>query len=135
VRVVLNSNIAIAAMNQVTAVVERLAKIPADDVAIPMAAIAELAHGARRSRRIDQNLGRLTALREEFAAMPVSDAVADRYGAVRADLQTRGVTKSDFDLLIACTALEEDAVLVTADRSLLDGAIPGLRSENWLERA
>jgi hypothetical protein len=23
---------------------------------------------------------------------------------------------------------------VTADRSLLDGAIPGLRSENWLER-
>jgi hypothetical protein len=27
--------------------------------------------------------------------MPVSDAVADRYGEVRADLQTRGLTKSD----------------------------------------
>jgi len=58
VRVVLDSNIAIAAMNQVS---------------------AELAYGARRSRRVDQNLGRLAALREEFAAMPVSDAVADRY--------------------------------------------------------
>ena len=88
--------------------------------------------GARRSRRVDQNLGRLATLREEFVAMPVSDAVADRYGEVRADLQTRGVTKSDFDLLIACTALEQDALLVTADHGLLDGAIPGLRSENWL---
>jgi tRNA(fMet)-specific endonuclease VapC len=134
VRIVLDSNIAIAAMNQVPAVVERLAKIPADDVAIPMAAIAELAFGARRSRHIDQNLGRLAALREAFAAMPVSDAVADRYGEVRADLQTRGLTKSDFDLLIACTALEQDALLVTADHGLLDGVIPGLRSESWLER-
>ena len=131
-RVVLDSNIAIAAMNRVAAVVERLATIPADDVAIPMAAIAELAYGARRSRRVDQNLGRLAALREEFAAMPVSDAVADRYGEVRADLQTRGATKSDFDLLIACTALEQDALLVTADHGLLDGAIRGLRAENWL---
>jgi tRNA(fMet)-specific endonuclease VapC len=95
VRVVLDSNIAIAAMNRVAAVAERRAKIPADDVEIPMPAIAELAYGARRSRRVDQNLGRLAALREEFAAMPVSDAVADRYGEVRPDLQARGVTKSD----------------------------------------
>jgi len=94
VRAVLDSNTAIAAMNRVAAVVERLERIPADDVAIPMAAIAELAYGARRSRRVDQNLGRLAALREEFAAMPVSDAVADRYGDVRADLQTRGVMRS-----------------------------------------
>ena len=98
-------------------------------------AIAELVYGARRSRRVDENLARLAALREEFETMPVSDAVVDRYGAVRADLQKRGVTKSDFDLLIACNALEDDAVLVTADRSLLDGTIPGLRSENWLEPA
>ena len=76
----------------------------------------------------------LAALRQTFATIPVSDALVERYGAVRAELQTRGRAKSDFDLLIACSALEADAVLVTADRSLLDGAIPGLRSENWLER-
>lgn len=75
----------------------------------------------------------LAALRRAFATIPLSDAVVERYGAVRADLQTRGVTKSDFDLLIACSALEADAVLVSADRALLDGTIPGLRSENWLE--
>ena len=60
-------------MNQVPAVLERLATMRGGDVGIPIVAIAELTYGARRSRR-----------------------------------------------------------LVTADRALLDGAIPGLRSENWL---
>lgn len=47
-------------------------------------------------------------------------------------IAARGVVKSDFDLLIACTALHADAILVTNDRGLLDGVIPRLRSENWL---
>ena len=38
-RIVLDSNIAIAALNRVPAVVERLATIRADDITIPMAAI------------------------------------------------------------------------------------------------
>ena len=42
------------------------------------------------------------------------------------------MVKSDFDLIIACTALELDAVLVTNDQALLDGSIGGLQSENWL---
>jgi len=46
----------------------------------------------------------LAALRRAFTTIPLSDAVVERYGAVRADLQTRGVTRSDFDLLIAGSA-------------------------------
>lgn len=56
----------------------------------------------------------------------------ERYGATRAGLESRGVVKSDFDLIIACTALDLDAVLVTNDRSLLDESIVGLRTETWL---
>src|SRR5262245_24608011 len=119
-------------MNQVPAVAAHLAKMQSADVGIPIVAIAELTYGARRSRRVDENMRRLAALRAAFTTIPVSDAVVELYGTVRADLETRGVTKSDFDLLIACSALAEDAVLVTADRALLDGTIPGLRSENWL---
>lgn len=131
-KAILDSNIAIAAMNQVPAVVERLATMRGGDVGIPIVAIAELTYGARRSRRVEENLKRLAALRQRFATIPVSDALVERYGTVRAELETRGRAKSDFDLVIACSALEADAVLVTADRSLLDGAIPGLRSQNWL---
>jgi predicted nucleic acid-binding protein len=36
------------------------------------------------------------------------------------------------DLLIAATALDLGATLVTNDRALLDGAISGLSVENWV---
>ena len=51
---------------------------------------------------------------------------------MRADLAARGVAKSDFDLVIACTALEHGATLVTNDGALKDGAIVGLAVEDWL---
>jgi predicted nucleic acid-binding protein len=38
----------------------------------------------------------------------------------------------DLDLPIAATALDLGATLVTNDRALLDGAIAGLRVENWV---
>jgi tRNA(fMet)-specific endonuclease VapC len=109
-----------------------LADVPASEVGVPVAAIAELTFGAYKSRRTEDNLARIIALKRSVAVLPVSDAVVDRYGSTRAFLESRGLAKSDFDLLIASSALEADAVLVTSDRSLLDGAIAGLRAENWL---
>jgi tRNA(fMet)-specific endonuclease VapC len=133
VRVVLDSNIAIAAMNRVQLVVDRLAGLRGSEVGIPIVAVAELAYGARRSSRAAQNLERIGSLRRSIATLPLTEAVADRYAVVRADLESRGQAKSDFDLLIACTAIEEEATLVTADAALLDGTIAGLRAENWLQ--
>jgi tRNA(fMet)-specific endonuclease VapC len=126
---------AIAAMNGVAAVRDRLARISASEVGIPLVAVAELVYGAHRSRRRAENIARVDALRRAVQSLPVTDEVVDRYGATRAELESRGITKSDFDLLIACTALEEDAVLVSSDRALLDGSIAGLRAENWLASA
>lgn len=57
----------------------------------------------------------------------------ERYAATRALLEARGIVKSDFDLLIACTAAEARATLVTSDRALLDGSIPDLHAVNWLK--
>jgi predicted nucleic acid-binding protein len=39
---------------------------------------------------------------------------------------------SDVDLLIATTALEAGATLVTDDGALLAGDIPALLAENWI---
>jgi predicted nucleic acid-binding protein len=60
-------------------------------------------------------------------------AIVERYAAVRADVERRGRRKSDFDLVIACTAMEHGAVLVTNDAALKDGAIEGLVVEDWLD--
>ena len=92
-------------------------------------------YGAHRSRRKRENLGRIARLTRSFRVLNVNRAIVERYGAIRAALQSKGITKSDFDLVIACTALEHEAVLVTDDGGLLDGSVQGLRVDNWLERA
>jgi tRNA(fMet)-specific endonuclease VapC len=120
-------------MNDVRSVRSRLAAVPGSEIGIPMVAVAELLFGAYKSRRREDKLARIAMLRQSIAVLPLTDRVADLYGENRAALEAMGVVKSDFDLIIACTALEQDATLVTGDRGLLDDRIPGLRAENWLE--
>jgi len=132
VRYVLDSNIAIAALSGVEAVRSRLAHVPSSEVGIPIVAVAELTFGAYKSARRDANLQRIAGLRRSITVLNLDDGVVDLYGSTRAALERRGIVKSDFDLLIACTALGQDAVLVTNDQGLLDVEIEGLRTENWL---
>jgi tRNA(fMet)-specific endonuclease VapC len=133
VKYVLDANAAIAALNDVGSVRARLAAVPASEVGIPIVAVAELLFGACMSSRREENLARIAALKRAVAVLLLSDRVADLYGENRAALESRGIVKSDFDLVIACTALEQDAILVTSDRGLLDNSIPSLRAEDWLE--
>ena len=129
---VLDASTAISALNDVGGVRSRLATVSEADVGIPIVAVAELTFGAYKSKRRQDNLARVAALRSTFATLPLTDGVVDLYGKTRAELESRGQPKSDFDLLIACTALELGAVLVTSDRGLLDRQIEGLQAENWL---
>jgi len=132
VRYVLDSNIAIAALNGVEAVHSRLVGVPSSEVGIPIVALAELTFGAYKSRRRDANLQRIAALRRSITVLNLDDRVVDLYGSTRAALERRGIVKSDFDLLIACRAIGQDAVLVTNDQGLLDVDIDRLHTENRL---
>jgi tRNA(fMet)-specific endonuclease VapC len=132
VRYVLDANIAIAALNSVEAVRSRLEDVPASEVGIPIVALAELTFGAYKSQRREANLQRIAVLRRSITVLNLDDAIVDLYGSTRATLERRGIVNSDFDLLIACTALGQDAVLVTSDQGLLGVQIDGLRTVNWL---
>jgi len=132
VRYVLDANIVVAALNGVPAVRARLEGVPGSEVGIPVVAVAELTFGAYKSKRREANLARIGALRRSITVLPLTDGVVDLYGSTRAGLESRGIVKSDFDLIIACTALEQGATLVTNDGSLLDGKIDRLSVENWL---
>jgi predicted nucleic acid-binding protein len=69
---------------------------------------------------------------ERLELIEVTSAVADRFGVLKAQLRLHGRLKADLDLLIAATAIELAATLVTDDGDLLKGDIPGLRVENWV---
>ena len=73
-------------------------------------------------------------MRRSITVLNLDDGIVDLYGSTRAALERRGIVKSDFDLLIQCTALRQDAVKVTNDQGLLDVEIPVDR-DRWSYRA
>lgn len=129
---VIDTNIAVALLEQCAQVIGRVAQLSAREVGLPVIVLAELLFGARRSKRVDSNVERVERLTEILPVLPVTRPIAERYALLRAAITERGRPKGDFDLLIACTALEHSATLVTNDAALKDGAIDGLRVEDWV---
>jgi len=132
VRFVLDTNIVIAALNNVPAVRKKLEEWPGDEIGIPAVVLAELYFGANNSHRRDDNVAKVASLRSRFRLVSMTERIARRYGEIRAVLRPQGIAKSDFDLVVAATALEHGATVVSDDHALLDDLIPGLVSENWL---
>lgn len=129
---VLDTNIVARLLSGDERVLAHLADVDPSDVGIPLLVLAELLFGAEKSARRDENRDRIRRLTENLRMLPLGLAVVRRYAVVRADVERRGRRKSDFDLMIACTALEQGATLVTHDAALLDRAIEGLAVEDWL---
>lgn len=69
---------AIAALNAVEPVRTRLGTITPGDVGLPIVVVAELLFGAYKSRRRDDNLRRITALRDAVEVLPLTDPVVER---------------------------------------------------------
>jgi len=129
---VLDTNIVIAALNGVGAVRDRLVGIAVTEVGIPLPVIGELLYGAHRSQKQASNLARIARLRETFPVLALNAHIMERYAEIRATLHRAGLSRSDFDLLIASTAIEHDAVLVTHDQALHSDFGYSLTHEDWL---
>ncbi len=130
---VLDTNIVTRLLKRDERVLRNLADVEPSDVGIPLLVLAELLFGAEKSERKEQNSARIKQMSETFPVLPLGLAVVRRYAAERAELERIGRKKSDFDLMIACTAIEHKATLVTHDGALKDGAIGRLVVEDWLE--
>lgn len=130
----LDTNMLVYARNGQAHVVARLDQAwERGDVVTSLLAVGELIYGAEKSVRREENLA---AVEQQLAMLdgilPLTVEIVHRFGRLKAELERRGVTKQDIDLHIAATAIEAGATLVTNDRALLDGTIPGLAVENWL---
>jgi tRNA(fMet)-specific endonuclease VapC len=129
----LDTNMLAYARNGVAKVVQRQDEAWVQgDVLTGLLVVGELAYGAERSARraenhaaIEQQLGMLDGI------LSLSARIVRRFGQLKADLERRGVIKQDIDPYIAATAIDAGVGLVTNDRALLDGTIPGFTVENW----
>jgi tRNA(fMet)-specific endonuclease VapC len=132
VRFVLDTNHLIGVLKSDPRVRSRTDALPLEELGIPLLALAETLFGAYRSARASENLAAIARFRAVLPVLPVTDAIIERYAQVRASLAARGRPKGDFDLVIACTAMEHGATLLTNDSALKDGDIEGLSVEDWL---
>jgi len=129
----LDANTIIHALNGVLSVRRRLNEVEEQgEILTSAVVVGELIYGAESSARCEENRENIRRKLERVRVVPLDALIADRWGTLKAQLRVRGRMKADIDLLIAATALAEEAVLVTDDAALLAGDIPGLTVENWV---
>jgi predicted nucleic acid-binding protein len=98
-----------------------------DAAAISVITLGELRAGVLRAHKAGTRAaraGRLAAVRSAFAALPVDELVAERYGEALAAARELGRTAKATDLLIIATAAADGRTLYT-----LDAAQAGLARE------
>lgn len=129
----LDTNIFIPALNGRPSIRARLNEAAAGgEVVTSVLVLAELLHGAQCSKRSADNIRAVEKELSRMRILPVTERISRRFADLKTALRQNGIAKSDVDLLIATTALDIGATLVTNDSALLVRDIPALVVESWL---
>jgi tRNA(fMet)-specific endonuclease VapC len=127
----LDTNACIALLNGTSpALAGWLQRRVPSDVCLCSVVKAELLFGAHNSERANENLRLLDRFFAPFRSLPFDDAAAGHYGAIRKDLQSRGLPIGANDLMIAAIATSNEVTLLTANVREFSRII-GLRLESW----
>jgi tRNA(fMet)-specific endonuclease VapC len=94
--------------------------------------VAELKYGAEKSQRIEENRQIVNDFVEQFKVVPIGNCL-DLFAREKARLEAMGTRLDDFDLLIGCSAVQNDYIMVTDNKKHL-GRIADIVIENWIER-
>ncbi len=130
---VLDANMLIYALNRKGGVRERLNQAALrGSLVTSAAAVAELLYGAEKSARAEENRREIHTGLSRIEKRPFTIATAQKYGELKAYLEKSGKSKTRIDLMVAATAIEIGATLVTHDSDLdPDHMPPGLKVEDW----
>ena len=106
-----------------------------DNCCMSVISLYELYYGAyncKKKEYFDQEIDRIQRLAHRFEVLPLT-LNADKYGAMKVDLRSKGLKIDEFDMLIGSQALTENLIVVT-DNLKHFGLIEGLKIENWMNR-
>ena len=128
--ILLDTDVSVAYLRGVPAIVQRLGGLLDEDLRIPAMSAAELFYGAEKSSARDESLARLD---EYLSLLPVLETDMETlraFGSAKALLSRAGLPIPDADLLIGCAALAHGCPLATGNIRHLS-RIPGLQLLNW----
>jgi tRNA(fMet)-specific endonuclease VapC len=112
-RYLLDTNIVIALFANEPAITQRLGD--AGEVFIPSIVLGELYYGARKSKRVGENLERIDEFAVGSAVLGCDTETARRYGEVKNELRQKGKPIPENDIWIAAITIQHDLTLVARD--------------------
>ena len=132
-RYLLDTNICIyIRQNKPEQVLRRFRKLRPGEAVLSVITYGELLYGAAKSADCTAALDRLRELVHLLPAMPLPETAAEAYGAMRAELESKGQMIGNNDLWIAAHALAAGLTLVTNNEKEFR-RVRGLKVQNWAE--
>lgn len=110
-------------------VTQNLLAVPMHSVCISAITAGELAFGLAKRPEAVALKAAVNEFLRRVEVLPWNDAVAQTYGTLRAQMQSKGASLSALDMQIAAHALHLKAALISSDRAL--SQVPGLLVEDW----
>ena len=91
--------------------------------------IFELTYGAYNSSQFEKHIREVEKMKERFTVLPISGTV-NMFSAEKTRLRKQGLLIPDFDLLIGCTAVASDSIMVTNNEKHIK-RVKDIIIENW----
>ena len=98
--------------------------------AISVISYGELYYGAKKSKQKEKNLAVVRRISELFPIINTTKSIMETFADIKVELQAKGKLISDFDLIIAATALAHNFILVSNNEKHFS-KISSLHLENW----
>jgi tRNA(fMet)-specific endonuclease VapC len=111
----LDTNICIHFLRGKFGMIEKFQELGTENFAISEVTFAELVFGAENSTNPKKNLDLIEVFTDQVLILPIFSAIY-LYGKEKARLRSIGLMISDFDLLIGCTAVDKDLIMVTENQ-------------------
>ena len=128
----LDTNICIALIRQQPKkLIRRLTNSVPGEIGISTITVAELAHGAQKSSRVEQNMSALEQFLLPLEIVDFDQQASVAYGAIRAHLERKLNQIGSMDLLKGAHALSLEVTLVTNNTGEFK-RIPHLKMEDWI---
>jgi len=103
-----------------------------DNCSISEITLAELKFGAELSENKNYNADLVDSFSKEITVLPILNCL-DVFAKEKAQLKKSGSLIDDFDILIGCSAIANDLIMVTDNEKHFD-RLNGIVVENWVKR-
>ena len=131
-RYLLDTDIVVFFLRNNQKVYDHIRALSPQQIFVSDVTVAELEYGNHCSGRYEENKAMLDNFLMQVNVVPFADAIP-LYAKERYRLRRSGLSIMDFDLVIACTSIVNNMIMVTNNAKHFK-RVEGITIENWLDK-